>query len=212
MTAMTVVAQELLNKTWTNGDVQYTGEREGRVIHFEGYDDHEGGFFFSLGEPVKGKRPLVEKYKDYGYGYYYDGGTAEYKRLNGQELLIIRDKKGKLTDVLVVGTYETVPGTKTAVINSVSRTGIPGKYPFTSIRVMIWKELAVFTLDELDIMRNEIFARHGHTFKTAKYRDYFNAQSWYEASVNDASNRLTEIEQLNVEQIVRIQNFKRNAS
>ncbi|WP_026657782.1 YARHG domain-containing protein [Butyrivibrio sp. AC2005] len=36
-----------------------------------------------------------------------------------------------------------------------------------------------FTNDELRLARNEIFARHGRTFKDQKLQDYFNSKSWY---------------------------------
>lgn len=35
----------------------------------------------------------------------------------------------------------------------------------------------------IDLIRNEIYARHGYIFKTKQFADYFNAQSWYTPSV-----------------------------
>ena len=312
MTVISLFAQrEIIDKTWTNGDIQYSSMQEGRVIGFSGFDGHEGGFGFVLEKPVDGKMAVTEAYEGLGY-YRYVGGTAEYKRINEQELLIIRDKAGKHIDVLVAGTrqdiinsaflrflagsYRDVNGKgyvfsgkgtrvsgfgdteqnytfeevyylsdfiisignksyliakerlenglclrlepyaknseddwapavatsagveqplsliKTAWSGDASGGNIPGRYPFTSQKVMTWRDLSVFSLDELDIMRNEIFARHGHTFKTARYRDHFSAQQWYKATVTDATDQLTEIEQLNIAQIVMVQNFIRNAN
>ena len=96
--------------------------------------------------------------------------------------------------------------------SSVVDKNIPGRYPFTSTRLMTHGELMLFTSDELDIMRNEIFARHGHIFKTTRYRDHFDDSPWYKATVNDATNLLSEIEQLNVEQIVTVQQIIKNAN
>ena len=70
----------------------------------------------------------------------------------------------------------------------------------------------LFTSDELDIMRNEIFARHGHIFKTARFRNYFDAASWYKATVNDATGLLSETERLIIEQIVTVQQIIKNAN
>lgn len=36
-----------------------------------------------------------------------------------------------------------------------------------------------YTKDELQLAINEIYARHGRLFTTAKYRDYFNGKAWY---------------------------------
>jgi hypothetical protein len=48
-------------------------------------------------------------------------------------------------------------------------------------------------------MRNEIFARHGHTFKNGgKMDEYFRAQSWYISKNIDATDLLTEIEKQNI--------------
>ena len=323
MTVAAVFAQqEVLNKAWTNGDIQYTGEREGRMIRFSGFDGHEGGFGFALGEPTNGKMLISETSDGLGYSNYL-GCMAEYKRIGKQELLIIKDKAGKHIDVLVAGerygiitsalvrflagSYRDVNGKgyvfsadgtrasgfgaaeenytideayylpdfiicignnsymivkerqenglrlrfepyaknseddwapaagtsaggasgtspagtvpvqplmfiKTAWIGDAPGGSIPGRYPFTSTEVMTWRDLMMFSLDELDIMRNEIFARYGHTFKTARYRDYFSAQPWYKATTNDATNLLKEIEQLNIAQIVMVQDFIKNAN
>ncbi len=45
------------------------------------------------------------------------------------------------------------------------------------------------TLDKhtIDLIRNEIYARHGYIFQTAEFANYFNAQSWYVPSVPAAS-------------------------
>ena len=312
MTAITAFTQkDIVDKTWTNGDIQYSSMQEGRVIGFSGFDGHEGGFGFILVEPLEGKIVISESYEGLGYSKYV-GGTAEYKRIEGQELLIIRDKAGKHIDVLVTGTRQDIItsaflrfisgsyrdtngkgyefsanetkvsgfgdseqnytfeevyylpdfiisiGNKSYMIakdrqengsrlrfeqyaknseddwapivtagggaveplllmetaweGDTSGEKIPGRYPYTSQMVMTWRDLVVFSLDELDIMRNEIFARHGHTFRTARYRDHFNAQQWYKATTNDATNQLTEIEQLNIAQIVMVQNFIRSAN
>ena len=48
------------------------------------------------------------------------------------------------------------------------------KYPDTSNRVYRIHELQEFPLEELNIMRNEIFAFHGYIFKTSKWKEYFN--------------------------------------
>ena len=109
-------------------------------------------------------------------------------------------------------TAQSIKVTKTKWSSTVADKTIPGRYPYTSTKVMTIDELMVFIIDNLDIMRNEIFARHGHIFKSARYNDYFNAQPWYKGSIDDATNLLSEIEQLNVEQIKAIQEIIKNAN
>ena len=71
-----------------------------------------------------------------------------------------------------------------------------GIYPFTSERMLTHKDLEGMSADELSIMRNEIFARHGHIFKDPELNAYFKAQSWYKPQ--KGSVRLSTIELDNV--------------
>lgn len=49
------------------------------------------------------------------------------------------------------------------------------------------QELLQFTLEEIEYLRNGVYALSGKKFKTEKYTQYFRAQSWYEAiSASDA--------------------------
>jgi hypothetical protein len=49
----------------------------------------------------------------------------------------------------------------------------------SSTRTYTKSELARLSDYELFIARNEIYARHGYSFKTAKFRNYFRKKSWY---------------------------------
>ena len=109
-------------------------------------------------------------------------------------------------------TAQSIKLTKIKWSSTVSDKSIRGRYPYTSTRVLDSDELIVFIIDNLDIMRNEIFARHGQIFKSARFRDYFNAQPWYKGTVADASGLLSEIERQNVAQIVAVEHIIRNAN
>ena len=52
--------------------------------------------------------------------------------------------------------------------------------------------------DELALARNEIFARHGHTFDKAEYRNYFNSQQWYTPIGKTNMNTFSDIEIYNI--------------
>jgi hypothetical protein len=61
------------------------------------------------------------------------------------------------------------------------------------------EDIAGMTKDELSFLRNEIFARHGHTFKTPKMMDYFGSKRWYHPIDDDAQPLLNKFEKKNVE-------------
>lgn len=82
-------------------------------------------------------------------------------------------------------------------------TGNKGLYGFTSERLLTEDDLSNMTNNELKIMRNEIYARHGYIFKTKRMKEYFSTQPWYEGIYDDVSSMLSEIEVKNVEFIKR---------
>jgi hypothetical protein len=57
-----------------------------------------------------------------------------------------------------------------------------GSYPQASYKVLKPADLIGYTKDQLTLMRNEVFARYGHTFsKNEKLRLYFTKKEWYQA-------------------------------
>lgn len=72
------------------------------------------------------------------------------------------------------------------------------RYPFTATELV---SCGSFTKDELKIMRNEIFARHGFIFKTDAMKKHFESQSWYKPTKENVDNLLSNIEQRNVKTI-----------
>ena len=83
---------------------------------------------------------------------------------------------------------------------------IPGRYPFTSQRLVTADELENASPWDLKIMRNEIFARHGYVFKTDDMKRYFSQQAWYRPLSDDVLNSLSPIELANVETIKAVEN------
>ena len=53
------------------------------------------------------------------------------------------------------------------------------------------------TKDELYLAYNEIFARHGHDFKTKKFKDYFSQKDWYHP-IEGKSVELSELNEYEV--------------
>lgn len=77
-----------------------------------------------------------------------------------------------------------------------------GKYPQASMRVLTLDELAKLSKAELQLMRNEIYARYGFVFKKggAMYL-HFSKQDWYKAQNADVNKFLTELERENIAKI-----------
>ncbi|MEQ9413608.1 MAG: YARHG domain-containing protein [Cyclobacteriaceae bacterium] len=84
-------------------------------------------------------------------------------------------------------------------------TGLEGDYTFASTIPLIDDILFHYTNEELRLIRNEIFARYGHKFKSADLRIHFESKTWYEPISEDVTSKLNELEKLNVQQIRNIE-------
>lgn len=73
----------------------------------------------------------------------------------------------------------------------------PGRFPGASTRRIAPEELDNIGTEELAEMRNEIYARHGHVFRSARWREHFQATDWYQPSPGQPVT-LTPLEQANV--------------
>ena len=98
------------------------------------------------------------------------------------------------------------------------RTAGGGRWPWTSGRLIQPEELWTLSLGELELMRNEIYARHGWVFNRPDLRNYFESQPWYrpKGDLDDPqqSNRrveaeLTPLERKNIQIIVSRENALR---
>ena len=52
--------------------------------------------------------------------------------------------------------------------------------------------------------RNEIYARHGYSFKTAKYRNYFQKKTWYKEG-GFSTGDLNSVEWYNMELLQKME-------
>jgi len=80
------------------------------------------------------------------------------------------------------------------------------KYAALSIYKIWDSSLDGISKDELRIMRNEIFASHGHKFKSKDLQEYFSKQTWYKPKEGDVLSNLTEIEKYNIQIIKKREN------
>lgn len=88
-----------------------------------------------------------------------------------------------------------------------------GRWPWTSSRPIQPADLDPLSLGELELMRNEIYARRGWIFRRPDLRNYFQSQSWYRPRGDNAyySNRqveaeLSPIERRNLQTIISREN------
>ena len=45
-------------------------------------------------------------------------------------------------------------------------------------------EISAYSSDQLELAKNEIYARHGRQFVTDYIADYFNSKSWYQGTID----------------------------
>jgi hypothetical protein len=82
------------------------------------------------------------------------------------------------------------------------RTSYIGSFIFASEREVSEEELKKMSKAELGIMRNDIFARYGYSFKSQAVKDYLSKQKNYsDRKLSDVSAFLSEIEKQNIEKI-----------
>ena len=74
-----------------------------------------------------------------------------------------------------------------------------GQYSFTTVLELYPNDVSGYSKQELRLMRNEIFARHGFIFRKNSDLDiYFRLQDWYQENPDYHDELLTKIERDNV--------------
>jgi hypothetical protein len=69
-----------------------------------------------------------------------------------------------------------------------------GQYKESSQRLLTADDVNNLYKDELRLMRNEIYARHGYSFKLRDMRELFDNQDWYMPIATDVRKKLTPVE------------------
>lgn len=79
-----------------------------------------------------------------------------------------------------------------------------GKHPYASYKVLNEIELQKMSLQDLKIMRNEIYARYGYIFTPDGEMDkYFRTQKWYSQKNKNVDRFMTGLEKRNINLIQR---------
>ncbi len=96
-------------------------------------------------------------------------------------------------------------------LKRIYRDNTKERYPFTATDELdVYFLERAFSLEELKIMRNEIFARHGYIFSTDAMKKHFSSQTWYKGTKNNVDNLLNPIEKKNISTIKEAENFLKN--
>lgn len=82
-----------------------------------------------------------------------------------------------------------------------------GDYPEASQRLLKPADVENMMKEDLEFMRNEIFARHGFCFSKKHLRQQFEMQEWYVPNTIDIKGFLTDIEKKNIELIKRYEKY-----
>lgn len=84
---------------------------------------------------------------------------------------------------------------------------VAGDYPEASQRLLKPADVENMMKEDLEFMRNEIFARHGFCFNKKHLRQQFEMQEWYVPNTVDIKGFLTDIEKKNIELIKRYEKY-----
>jgi hypothetical protein len=82
-----------------------------------------------------------------------------------------------------------------------------GNWPEASMRLLKTADVENLGKDDLEFMRNEIFARHGYCFNKKNLRQQFENESWYVPNTVDIKGYLTDIEKKNIALIKRYEKY-----
>lgn len=82
-----------------------------------------------------------------------------------------------------------------------------GQYPQASKILLTEEDVSNLMKEELQTMRNEIFARHGYCFKKKELREQFEDKDWYIPNTVDVKKDLTEIEKKNIALIKKYEKY-----
>lgn len=82
-----------------------------------------------------------------------------------------------------------------------------GNWPESSQRLLKPEDVENLAKSELELMRNEIFARHGYCFNKKELRQQFENEDWYVPNTVDIKGFLTDIEKANIALIKRYEKY-----
>ena len=82
-----------------------------------------------------------------------------------------------------------------------------GDYPDASTRYLEVPDVENLLPEQIEMIRNEIYARHGYSFQNLKIRRIFDAKDWYIPMSIDIRDELTEIEAHNIDLLYNYEEY-----
>lgn len=125
----------------------------------------------------------------YGGGYFSHGDEYSYAWM---------EENGKITDLQTTRMFAF---TKYVKIDNSYLEGCWMKRVRTEGEYTKYHQL---TIDDLNVMRNEIFAEYGYRFKSEKWMNYFGEFDWYEPRFDNVDDQLTDIDKANIDFILKM--------
>ncbi|MEM7370561.1 MAG: YARHG domain-containing protein [Bacteroidota bacterium] len=81
-----------------------------------------------------------------------------------------------------------------------------GRFPQASSQSLSESTIRILELEDIRIMRNEIFARYGYIFREGgEMESYFKQQAWYKPAHKNVDDFLTELEKKNIRLIQSVE-------
>ena len=74
--------------------------------------------------------------------------------------------------------------------------------PDSSSRELTIADISGLSHDQLELARNEIYARHGRKFTNPTLQNYFNSQAWYTGTIEPedfTDDMLSDVEKSNIQ-------------
>jgi hypothetical protein len=184
------IAEAAKHETIQPGDMRYWRDRAIPARKLGKHSGAEWKVLVAEVEAIHGKRfddePWLQQYFEERYWY------SANEKYDAKKLSIIERKN-----------LEVLSGAQ----KKQRRVALlPGDMELFEKRTVSEQMLQGLSLHELRLLRNEIYARHGRTFRAEWLQQYFYAQPWYNPDENFKDDELSGNDKLNVETIVRYEN------
>ncbi len=170
-------------------------------------DQMEDGAIFGYSVCAGNDRPFRGEYTEDG-----DKITATLKepgdnKYDGIFELVISRKPLSLTGKWTPYNHVQASRHYTLVRRNFMYYSTAGQFTESSIKQLTADDVNNLYKSELRVMRNEIYARHGYSFKLRDMRELFDNQDWYMPVSTDVRKKLTAIEMKNEKLIKQYEKY-----
>lgn len=153
------------------------------------------------------ERKLTGKYDESDNKYTFNLAEPGTDKNDGVFNFFVDKKTNQCTGVWTPNDKSKFPKNFTCQRTKFSYNKNQGDYPQTSLRLLKEDDLLNYTKDELSYMRNEIYARHGYSFKKKDIRQEFDNKEWYVPMSADVRSELTDVEKKNAELLKSVEKY-----